>query len=293
MASVEMDSRDLFTTVKNMKVVDKAFDLPFVTSAYDEVLKIAAPVAPTMESSLNSVTPIVEVGIKAFKTSVEESVISRLPEGMSDSIQANMTTAVEHVTAAVEKIDTLACGGIDQLTEKVPQLKETTPELIVNTKESASSFLTTSTNYAASFSLSQVALKMVDAGLDVVEEAFKLTVGSDEGKVWNSIKSFHVSANTIRISGNKAAGTDKAKMIEEASIFGAMAEVFGLNYMLSSFGFKRETNEDTEPANEEYELVENVEECNTPACSKTAHKAAAETEEDTDDTDEDTDEDTD
>ena len=32
------------------------------------------------------------------------------------------------------QVDTIACGGIDQLTEKVPQLKEATPKLMEETK---------------------------------------------------------------------------------------------------------------------------------------------------------------
>ena len=32
------------------------------------------------------------------------------------------------------QVDTLACGGIDTLTEKVPQLKDATPKLIEETK---------------------------------------------------------------------------------------------------------------------------------------------------------------
>ena len=35
------------------------------------------------------------------------------------------------------KVDHFACGGIDQLTEKVPQLKDATPKLIEETKVSA------------------------------------------------------------------------------------------------------------------------------------------------------------
>ena len=34
------------------------------------------------------------------------------------------------------KVDHFACGGIDQLTEKVPQLKDATPKLIEETKVS-------------------------------------------------------------------------------------------------------------------------------------------------------------
>merc|ERR1719186_2361036 len=99
--------------VMNMKMVEKAFELPLVSSAYTEMAKI-----------VTTITPMVEVGINTIKTKVEESVFPCLPDGMSEKIQTNMSTAVEHVTAAVEKIDTFACGGIDQLTEKVPALKE-------------------------------------------------------------------------------------------------------------------------------------------------------------------------
>ena len=36
------------------------------------------------------------------------------------------------------KVDSYACSGIDQLTEKVPQLKDATPKLIEETKVSFS-----------------------------------------------------------------------------------------------------------------------------------------------------------
>ena len=56
----------------------------------------------------------------------------QLPEGTAQTLQSKMNRAVE--TVAVEKVDTLACGGVDQLVEKIPALKEATPELIKNTK---------------------------------------------------------------------------------------------------------------------------------------------------------------
>merc|ERR1712034_180262 len=194
--------------VKNMNVVNKAFELPLVTSAY-------------VENSMTTITPMVEIGYNTIKAKVEENVMPHLPEGMSESVQANMTSAVDHITAAVEKIDTLACGGLDQLTEKVPALKEKTPELIANSKETATSYFTLATNYMASFSLGQVAIKFVDSGLDVVEGAVLLTGASEEGTTWSSIKKIHAIANTVRIDGNKMAGTIKARKIEEASILGA------------------------------------------------------------------------
>merc|ERR1719318_247724 len=199
-----------------------------------------------------------------------------LPEGMSESVQANMTSAVDHITAAVEKIDTLACGGLDQLTEKVPSLKEETPELIANSKETATSY----------FTLAQVALKVLDSGLDVVEGVVLLTGASEEGTTWSSIKKIHTIANTVRIDGNKMAGTIKARKIEEASIIGALVEVSGLNYLLGSLGLLASAEEDStedvievapeddaEKTFDDYddEVEEVVDECNTPACAKVAH----------------------
>jgi hypothetical protein len=74
-------------TRKNLKVIEKALELPVVRSAMTETAKI-------------------------------------------------VNTALEQVTATVDKIDTLACDGIDKLIVKVPVLKETTPKLIAITKVS-------------------------------------------------------------------------------------------------------------------------------------------------------------
>ena len=146
----------------------------------------------------------------------------------------------------------------------------------------------------ASFSLAQVALKVVDSGLDLVEGAVLLTGGSEEGTTWSSLKKIHTIANTIRINGNKTAGTIKARKIEEASIIGALAEVSGLNYILGSLGLlgsaeeditedatvdatedavaTEDVTEDAEKTFDEDDEVEEVEaECNTPACAKVAH----------------------
>ena len=63
---------------------------------------------------------------------MEENEIPHLQEGTAETVQSKMNGAVENV--ADEKVDTLACGGVDQLVEKIPALKEATPELIKNTK---------------------------------------------------------------------------------------------------------------------------------------------------------------
>ena len=142
------------------------------------------------------------------------------------------------MTVAVEKVDSLACGGVDQLVEKLPALKDATPEFIKNTKETATTYFNDATSFIASFSLAHVALKIVDTGLEVVEQVIMMVGGSEEGLVTSGIKMIHTTANTIRIEGNKKAGTEKAKKIEEASIVGALVEVSGLSHLLGLLGMK-------------------------------------------------------
>merc|ERR1719452_86439 len=106
-----------------MKVVDKAMSLPLVSSAYTEVTRVTSSY---MESTYNKVSPVVETTmgmvspmVDNVKTKVEEQVMSHIPTKLTETVQ---NYAIDNVTAAVEKVDHFACGGIDQLTEKVPQL---------------------------------------------------------------------------------------------------------------------------------------------------------------------------
>ena len=160
---------------------------------------------------------------------------------------------MEHVTSAVEKVDSFACGGIDQLTDKVPHLKEATPKILEETKTSVSSYLGRLTDYAASFSVSQLALKVLDSGLDLVDGALTSLGSEEEGAVRSGVKMVHSAANTIRVTAVNKAGTEKAKKIEEASILGALIEVSGLQDLLGLLGFKLRKIEDEEKTATIYE----------------------------------------
>jgi len=236
MAPVEVDYvPGSVVPVKSLKVVDKAMELPFVNSAYTEVSRIASPY---VESTLSKVTPMVEAGYQTIKTQVEEKVVPHIPDNISESVSTHVSATLETVNAAVEKVDNYACSGIDQLTEKVPQLKDATPKLIEETKGTVSSYITTATDYTASYSVAQVALKVVDAGLDVMENVFKTVGASEESLVLSNVRKLHTTANTIRISGVKKAGTEKAKKVEEGSILEAVIYMLGLPELMAALGFK-------------------------------------------------------
>jgi len=241
MAPVEVEHVPV-SPVKSLKVVDKAMALPLVSSACSEVTRMTSPyvestlsmVSPMMETTWGKVTPVVAT----VKSQVEEKVMPVIPTKVSETVQSVHNVAVNNISAAVEKVDNFASGGIDQLTEKVPQLKETTPKLIENTKTSVTSYFTAVTDYAASFSVAQVALKAVDASLEMVDGVLN-RIGSDEkGTVRTSFRKIHATANNIRITAVKKSGTEKAKKIEEANIFGAVFEVSGLQDLLELLGFR-------------------------------------------------------
>jgi len=158
--------------------------------------------------------------LKVVEKALEIPVVMSAYSGFNNIVNR----AVEKVTAAVDKIDSLACEGIDQLTEKVPVLKEPTPEFLESSKDTASSYATAAADYMTSFSVVQSALKIAESGLDNLEEAVKFT----GEKLSNT-------TNIIHSSGDRkpAATRDKVK---KASVVGALAEVTGLSLIFDALG---------------------------------------------------------
>ena len=115
------------------------------------------------------------------------------------------------------------------------------------------SYLSKLTDYAASFSVSQLALKVLDSGLDLVDGALTSLGSEEEGAVRSGVKMVHAAANTIRVTAVNKAGTEKAKKIEEASILGAFIEVSGLQDLLGMLGFRLRKIEDEETTATIYE----------------------------------------
>merc|ERR1719186_1688235 len=245
MAPVEIDTipRDVITPISYLKSVDKAFELPLVTDTYNEVSKFARPISPYVETVKNIATPyvekfspMVESGYISIKTTAEENIIPQLPDGTSDNIKFKLDSAKEQVTYAVENLDTMVCYGLDQLTTRLPALKEPTTELVETTKDSAASYFGFAQEYVASFGISQIALKLSDKGLQVATDGLKAT-GLEKTKpmkpVVDGIEILRRYGRAVRRAGAKMAGIQPAKTIGEASVVGAVAEVLGLNFFLS------------------------------------------------------------
>merc|ERR1712147_268366 len=218
------------------KVVDKAMSLPLVSSAYTEVTRVTSPY---MESTMTRVSPVVEMVspvVDSVKARVEEQLMPHIPTNISETVQTVQNKAVDQGIAAVEKVDGYACSGIDQLTDKVPQLKDANPKLIEETKSSVTSFVTGWSEYFASFSMALVTLKVVDATLIKVETILKAAEYDTAKTVSSYVKTIHDTANTLRIGAVKRAGTPLAKKIEDGTIPESLMEVTGLQSVMERLG---------------------------------------------------------
>ena len=94
--------------------------------------------------------------------------------------------------------------------------------------------------------MAQLALKVTDAGLRLVEDVLKKTGTNEESSVVSGVRKIHSTANTIRISGINKAGTEKAKKIEEASIAEAVIFMLGVTDLLTFLGFKLAKKDEVE-----------------------------------------------
>merc|ERR1712096_35308 len=278
MAPVELDTipRDVITPTAYLKSVDKAFELPLVTDTYNEISKLAGPISPYVETVKNiatpyveKISPMVESGFITIKSTAEENIVSKLPEGTADNIKSKLDSAKEQVASAVDNLDTFVCQGLDQLTTRVPALKENTTGLVETTKDTAVSYFGFAQEYVASFGISQIALKLGDKGLQITTDVLELS-GLEETKpvkpVVNGIKNVRRHARAVRRAGAKLAGIKAAKTIGEASVVGAVAEGFGLNFFLSVVGLQlvpanilqKSTTAELDTTEEEEETVDKL-----------------------------------
>merc|ERR1711939_332326 len=113
-------------------------------------------------------------------------------------------------------------------------LKEPVPVLVETTKATVVTGVTQTAEYLASFPLSQVALKVVDLELDTVDCLLKRVTGCDKKNlIIGGIETFKEEVTGVRKAGVKIAGTEKAKKIEEGTLFEAIAEITGIYFLFS------------------------------------------------------------
>jgi len=236
MAPVEVDvitpREAVSARLVSLKVVDKVMELPIVNDAVNEVTKFSetlTPVVETVKQGVDKIAPYVE------------TIKSKAAENSNENINATLVSTKEKVVSVLSDLDEKACIGLDSLVTKVPALKDNTPDLMENIKESSCTYASMATEYVASFGIVQIALKIGDKGLQLAEDALDMA-GVGKSKLMEPVKrgihKIRRDARVIRRAGAKLAHPKPAKTIGEASLLGAMAELFCVNFFLSAIGLQ-------------------------------------------------------
>merc|ERR1712029_522661 len=130
------------------------------------------------------------------------------------------------VATAAVSLDTSLCSGVDKLVEKVPALKQATPALYNSTRESISSYATLFATYVASFTIAQVALKAADIGLETSDGLLKWTGNEKVVPIVTGLRKVRSETTSLRKEGAALNGGEKARVLEEATLLGALMEIF-------------------------------------------------------------------
>merc|ERR1712240_452236 len=202
------------------KVVDKIFDLPVVQDTYDALVRFSTPLSPHVEK-VGALSFVVDQALD-FKAGLE----SKAPE----IVKTSYSTALNKVATVAVFLDTSLCSGVDKLVEKVPALKQATPALYNSTRESIRSYATLVATYVASFTIAQVALKAADIGLETSDGLLKWTGNEKVDPIVTGLRKVRSEASSLRKEGVALNGTEKAGVLEEATLLGALMEISGLGF---------------------------------------------------------------
>jgi len=201
------------------KTVVKAFDLPVVSDTYNSLVKLTSPLSPIVEKIGSMASPAVDqvLGLKA-------GIKARVP----DVVSTGFNSALAQVTSAAVSLDAKFSSGLDNLVEKIPALKQATPALYDSTRESVKSCATFAASYLASFTLAHVFLKATDLSLETTDGLLKWSANEKVDPVLVGLRRLRSDAEHLRKQGVGLNGTEKAKVLEEATMAGALVEILGL-----------------------------------------------------------------
>jgi len=208
-------------------IVEKAFALPLVNATYDSLASLSTPLQPYAEKGAAMMSSMGE-SYDAIKAGVQEKV--------PDSVSAKVTDAKGQMSAAVNSVDSSLCSGLDKLVDKVPALKQETPELYNSTKSSVGSYTFMATTYVASFTLVSYALKFSDFGMDGADRILKMIPGEKTQPLLSGLHWVRDEAAVVRQEGARRNGSERVLALENASLLEVLAGLLKCSYLLNLFG---------------------------------------------------------
>ena len=219
------------------QIRERVLELPLVSNTYNSLTSLAAPISPYMEGPMTSLT----TGCSTIKSLAEDQLLPHLPETVNNYI----SSTAEKANTAMSSLDSMACSNLEHLVEKVPALKQTGPELYQSTSETVTTRGHQLAVYLASFTMSQVFLKITDSSLSSMDSLVRLVGIQDSNLAVVALRKVHSGASTVRQEGARINGTQRVLRMEKLSVLGVLAEVTGI---LSVLGLRLQevTEEETD-----------------------------------------------
>jgi len=142
----------------------------------------------------------------------------------------------QRLGSAVENLDILAYAGLDQLKQRLPRLTVSAPKLeMEKSKESMSDhliapnmYITTMTEFVASFAIVQLLLRSTDAVLGKVEATLPSL----------SVLGLRRSARALRKNAKSSIASDGTRIPSSRSLMGGVLDILGVNYLLGFIGLE-------------------------------------------------------
>ena len=262
--------------VENTKVKQAvATGYEMASSAVDTVkdqVKVAAEhhkvkqTVDVAQSSLNGVVENVKVkaatgyeiassAIDTVKDQVKVAAEHPKVKQTVDVAQSSLNGAVENVkgkvASTVEQIDTIAAGAIDNLTIRMPALKEPTPELLETSKDAAINYINLAAEYVASYGMAQVGLKIADKSLSIAEKTTEflhsdVKDGSMIAFAYNKMRQTRRALRTVRRAGERKSHLEKDPLAH-SGFLGYISSMLSVNTILSLAGLQLVAEEKSAP----------------------------------------------
>jgi len=208
-------------------IVEKALALPLVNATYDSLASLSSPLQPFAEKGAAMMSSMGE-SFDAIKAGVQDKV----PE----SVSAKVTEAKGQVSAAVSSVDSSLCSGLDKLVDKLPALKQETPELFNATKSSVGSYAFMASTYVASFTVVSYALKFTEFGIVGADRILKMIPGEKKDPLLSGLLWVRDEAAVVRQEGAKRNGSERVLALDNASLLQVLAGLLNCTYLLNLFG---------------------------------------------------------
>merc|ERR1711973_969756 len=237
-------------SIGDLKTLNKAIKFPVVS---DTVKKATDVVTQISENAhVETARQYLQDGIKTLSETEAFTNIQGKVKELNENPRVQEVITNINLKEKVDRLDTFAADGIENLASAVPSLRAPTPQLVETAKDTANSYLYLATEYLASFSVAQISLRVAEGTTDM------LKADSDDGLMASTstkIKQVRRAIRAVKRAGERKSILEKDP-VARTGIVGSIVSLLHVNTILSYLGLRLEAKEED---SEDSEVIEPME----------------------------------